>query len=204
MSVRLLPGVDRDGTLNTLKSCRQQLDTTRSAGSSSSRFTGYYRWVTHSVFMLRLSLPAEDIDRLILTRRYWLLQGLEGQAHVELPLNLLNTEVDDRVADLDLVIQALKEQIDRWSRPGRFVVTDTSCYIKADKLETWDLEAILEPSGDPVHLLIPMVVIDELDRLKDIKDRHTRWRAGYTLAVLDRVLSGSTASAPCAPQTPPP
>jgi len=40
-----------------------------------------------------------------------------------------------------------------------------------------------------------MVVVDELDRLKEIKDRHVRWRAGYTLAVLDRLFQTSTAPA---------
>ena len=34
-----------------------------------------------------------------------------------------------------------------------------------------------------------MVIIDELDRLKESKDKYKRWRAGYTLAVLDRVLA---------------
>jgi hypothetical protein len=44
---------------------------------------------------------------------------------------------------------------------------------------------------DPVHVLVP-VVVDELDRLKNSTDRHERWRAGYTLAVLDRVFAAST------------
>lgn len=30
-------------------------------------------------------------------------------------------------------------------------------------------------------------MVDELDRLKDTKDPHVRWRPGYTLGVLDRV-----------------
>jgi predicted ribonuclease YlaK len=45
-----------------------------------------------------------------------------------------------------------------------------------------------DPHSDFV-VLVPMVVVDELDRLKEIKDRHIRWRAGYTLAVLDRLFS---------------
>jgi hypothetical protein len=34
-----------------------------------------------------------------------------------------------------------------------------------------------------------MVVVDELDRLKESKDRQTRWRARYALAVLDRLFA---------------
>jgi predicted ribonuclease YlaK len=45
-------------------------------------------------------------------------------------------------------------------------------------------------------LLVPIVVIDELDGLKQHRDNKVRWRAGYTLAVLDRVLPRPTAVAP--------
>jgi hypothetical protein len=34
-----------------------------------------------------------------------------------------------------------------------------------------------------------MAVIDELDTLTESKDRRVRWRSGFTLAVLERVLS---------------
>ena len=40
-----------------------------------------------------------------------------------------------------------------------------------------------------VTVLVPMVVVDELDRLKESKDRQTRWRARYALAVLDRLFA---------------
>ena len=44
-------------------------------------------------------------------------------------------------------------------------------------------------------MLVPIVVVDELDRLKDTKDPHVRWRAGYTLGVLDRVCGQVTGPA---------
>lgn len=57
-------------------------------------------------------------------------------------------------------------------------------------MEDTDFAEILGTSASrPVGLLFPMAVIDELDRLKESKDRRVRWRAGYTLAVLERILS---------------
>ncbi len=42
----------------------------------------------------------------------------------------------------------------------------------------------------PVHLLVPIVVVDELDRLKNKADKpYKRWRAGYTLGVFDRLFA---------------
>jgi len=75
-------------------------------------------------------------------------------------------------------------------------VLDTGVYIKHDKkLEETDFGATLGIWGSPIRVLVPMVVVDELDRLKETKDRHVRWRAGYTLAVLDRLFAQSTAPA---------
>lgn len=40
-----------------------------------------------------------------------------------------------------------------------------------------------------MRVLIPILVIDELDGLKRSGSQHVRWRAGYTLAVFDQLLS---------------
>jgi hypothetical protein len=75
------------------------------------------------------------------------------------------------------------------------VVADTSVYIThPDKLEQIDFVPLVGVRGDPIHLVVPVVVIDELDGLKQGKDNRTRWRAGYTLAVLDRVSEHNAAS----------
>ena len=39
----------------------------------------------------------------------------------------------------------------------------------------------------PVRVLIPIVVVDELDALKRGSSSRTRWRAGYSVVVIDRV-----------------
>lgn len=42
---------------------------------------------------------------------------------------------------------------------------------------------------------MPIAVVDELDSLKKSKDKNERWRARYTLAVLDRVFATSVGPA---------
>ncbi|MEU4827108.1 PIN domain-containing protein [Actinomadura sp. NPDC023710] len=60
------------------------------------------------------------------------------------------------------------------------------------RLEEWDLAV---PMGlaerESLHIAIPLVVVEELDRLKESGKKHTRWRAGYTTAVINRVLPDS-------------
>jgi predicted ribonuclease YlaK len=64
-----------------------------------------------------------------------------------------------------------------------------------DKLENWDLAQLLHAGEGPVHILVPILVVDELDRLKESRDKEFRWRAGYTLAVLNRLVGAATGAA---------
>lgn len=67
---------------------------------------------------------------------------------------------------------------------------DTNIYIEdPDKLEVIDLARLLSARDEPIHVLIPIIVVDELDSLKRSSNKQTRWRAVYTLADIDRVLT---------------
>jgi PIN domain len=105
---------------------------------------------------------------------------------------MVSLELKQRTEALDAAVKALQAQIERWSITGQFVVGDTSFYTEHEhKLEQADFRPLLGIWEDPVHLLVPITVIDELDGLKKSKDKHERWRARYTLAVLDRVFATS-------------
>lgn len=123
-------------------------------------------------------ISVADVEHLILTRRYDALLasvGLAGfgSAEVEGVVNgLVSTELDERVAAFEQACETLRRQIDRWSRNGSFVVADTSLYIEHhEKLEELDFASLINVREEPIHVLIPIVVIDELDSLKQSKDR---------------------------------
>lgn len=105
-------------------------------------------------------------------------------------LNLLvSLELQERVDAFGAAIETLEAHIARWSVSDYFVVADSSFYIEhLDKFEVVDLAELVEFYEGPVHLNLPMVVVDELDGLKRSKDSWVRWRAGHTLAVLDRLF----------------
>src|SRR5262249_19310639 len=108
---------------------------------------------------------------------------------------LVSAELDQRVAAFDEAIKALNEQMNRWALLGDFVVPDSSFFIKhPQKLEEVDFASLpLDNPGTRVHVLVPIAVVDERDRLKDTgRNNQVRWRAGYTVAVLDRVFQRTT------------
>lgn len=194
MLVTPLPGVDRDNLLRALQYVRQEAFNTRGAGGTIvDRYNAYCRWAAEATRQLRSQITAGDLDKLILTRRYWALQSLSSSI-VDPVGVLVHTELDERVNDLEVACRSLEEQIKSWLRPGVFVAADSSFYIHhPEKIQDLDFREILGVCEEPVHLIFPIVIIDELDRLKESKGNpHVRWRARHTLQVLDKILPNPT------------
>jgi rRNA-processing protein FCF1 len=176
-------------------------------GTAQERVAGYLEWVTNTMQQLGSQIAAADLDRLVLTPGYDRLLSAAGtmtgtDIATQRVLNgMVSLELKQRVDAFDAAVKALEKQIQRWSRRGVFVAADTSFYIEHEnKLEEVDFRPLLQVWEDPVHLLVPIVVVDELDSLKKSKDTHERWRASYTLAVLDRVFANSTEAAQLTPE----
>jgi hypothetical protein len=136
-----------------------------------------------------------DIDKLILTRGYDRLLTLAvpsaavGAHTVSVINELLNVELSQRVADLEAARDSLNDAISRWSDSAFFVMPDTSVYIEHEKkladLDFAEMVADQRFSDSRLVVLVPIVVIDELDRLKDrSSNTHVKWRAGHALGFM--------------------
>lgn len=202
MLVTPRPGVNRDNLLNSLRSVQTEVFNLRGGGPQGhyKRLLAYLEWTSNAVRMLSNQISDADLRELVLTRRYELLLGGVGnmtgnEIEVQRAVNfLVSLELDQRVEAFDAAIKALQARITRWTQYSHFVVPDTSFYIKhPQKLEIADFGPLINVWQSPIHILVPMVVVDELDRLKEIKDRDVRWRAGYTVGVIDRVFAETTA-----------
>jgi rRNA-processing protein FCF1 len=205
MLVTPRPGVSRDNLLSTLRRVHNDAVNLRGGSGPSTahkRLLAYLEWTSNTVRMLGNQVSSADLAHLVLTKRHELLLSGAGtltgtEMEVQRVVNgLVSLELDQRVEAFDAAVKALDKQIKRWSAYASFVVPDSSFYIQhQDKLEDADFGPLLDVWQSPVAVLVPVVVVDELDRLKESKDRHVRWRAGYTLAVLDRVFANSAGSA---------
>jgi hypothetical protein len=103
-------------------------------------------------------------------------------------------EIDDRRTAISAVVAAVDAAAGRWARQ-RLVVPDTSVFYNAPaRLDEWDIRAAVPglTDDDQLRLVVPMVVVDELDRLKENNAAHVRWRAGQTLRVLHQTLGATT------------
>ena len=204
MVVTIYPGADRNDVLRTLREMESAVHTAASHHSGShgspaySRLTSYLEWAANAAQMLEHRVSMEDVERLVLTRGYERLVSAAGSLTgadigTQRVLNgLVDNEIRQRADALQDAVKALAEQIRRWPEDISYAVADTSIYIEHDsKLRHLDFAPLLDGWPDkPVVVIVPLVVLDELDGLKQRGgDSMRKWRASYTLSVLDDILS---------------
>ena len=136
------------------------------AGASPEQVLNHYlSWTEEAERLLGNVLDAEVVSDLVHTQRYWTLRTATG----ELPrlVALVLAEADSRRRVLEEAGAALQRERLRWKgQPARLVVPDTNMFLQADApFEAIDWHAALASQGD-IRLVVPHVVVYELDRLK--------------------------------------
>jgi rRNA-processing protein FCF1 len=199
------PGVSLDNLIQNLRTVHMEASSLRDSGSAPTAqvyVLDYLDWANRAARTLGSQIRDTDLASLVLNRRYEVLLSSFGT--MSSPLreaqrvvrDLVRLELGERVKDFEAAVKTLEEQIQRWARLGVFVVADTSFYIEHEqKLQEANFATPLSVRGEPIHILVPIVVVDELDGLKQSKDKHVRWRAGHTLGVLDGVFTSTTGPA---------
>ena len=176
--------------LQVLEAVLQELEHARtSALTNLDRYNAYVRWAGSAGNRLGQVCTTDSRDALVLTRQFALILSISNPA-ADPTAVMVNAEIEDRIRELQQAVVDFRSQLQHWSEFKHRVVLDTSVFIKGpDKLEDLDLSALLVIRDQPIEILVPIVVVDELDRLKEHSNRHIRWRAGHSLAVMERTLA---------------
>jgi hypothetical protein len=164
------------------------------AAAAQAWVASYLEWASSAARTLRFMISGRDIDRLVLTKRYELILSTIGSAGSEGLARVFNglvaTEIDHRMAALNSAIASINARLRMWEQmyeQPAFVAVDSSfVHNHPQRIDETDFAALLDVREGPVHVMVPMVVVDELDRLKEAKNNdHVRWRSGQALAVLE-------------------
>lgn len=184
MLLTLEPGADAAAALETLRQRKELL------ANCEGDPGAYLQWALESASTLRNRVRRSDIDRLFLTPSLWRLHELVGRTPALMMRDLIHLELQDRGDALDKAHTALQKEIHRWTYDrDPLAVVDTSVFLHHEqKIGEIDYHAIVYPGVEPIRLVVPELVVDELDRLKESGTEHVRWRARLTLAVIDELL----------------
>jgi hypothetical protein len=200
MLLSLQRGADRDEVLKNLREVRSaatDLMSKRASGSAYQWLIAYLEWAGNVVQVLQDQVSAADVDRLIFTRGYERLLSAAGNmtstyADIQEVLRgLVSLELGQRINAFMKVIEDLNRRIGQWSGNNSYVMADTSVYMQHEhKLRDVDFADHLPGWQDKlVRVLVPVIILDELDGLKRKGDPRQTWRAGYTLAVIDDIFA---------------
>ncbi|MFG2821689.1 PIN domain-containing protein [Kitasatospora sp. NPDC048365] len=202
MHLTLRPGTDRDHLLVTLSRVHEKVSNLYTSGPHTAfeRLISYLEWADEAAGLLAPLLAPKDVDSLVFTRRYEQIFGklevLASPDLVRLANGMLNIELRQRTEDLAIAVASLSQAIRFRVQPTLNVVFDTSMFFRhPEKLELLSFRDVTKVFDGTLNLMVPIAVIDELDRLKDSRDRHVRWRAGHTLGVLDGLFRSGVSSA---------
>lgn len=101
---------------------------------------------------------------------------------------MMSAEVDAQANRFEAWEMQLKDARDLLAGADIALVLDSSFYLEhPDKLRDVNFHELAQRTGK-IKVLVPMVVVDELDGLKRTGDQKRRWRAGHSLGVIDEVV----------------
>ena len=194
--LRPLPGVPLDNLINGLRDAAREAGNVH--GSAAGRGWGevqaaYRRWAQDTETTLALQLSPADLEAILHTKRYWAIQTMLAGNEALLPLIFF--EVDERKRELEATAKALQRIRDRWShRPGTIMVPDTNLFLEYS--QTFDYIDWRTAGGSraETHVVIPLVVVDQLDQLKRTGRDQAKKRAQWTLRRLNQLLPHNPAN----------
>lgn len=194
MTLTVLPGTNVERLLTTLEDVSSKLSTV-GVGNKFEVFNQYLRWANEAGVRLGQMLAPGDVNTLVLTRRHWALQGIDPAANEAL-MWLLQGEIEERVRAFAAAQEDLRAQVVRWqAHTGQLVIADTNAYLHHEDIFTEvDWGAVVhEEDSDQIELVVPLLVVDELDHAKRGKARS---RARMTLRAMDEMFQDPLQPAP--------
>jgi hypothetical protein len=149
------------------------------ANSGDEVITKYLQWANDADRMLGPVLRKTDLDRLVHTPRYW--ATLANPTPTPAVVGAVRQETEQRERDLDAAFKEARELRDRWSadpRGTQVVVPDTGVFLNHPEGENdhFDIGTIAWRSLsqarilEEVRVVVPIVVIDELELIKDSRN----------------------------------
>lgn len=144
----------------------------------------YLMWAEKAERRLLATYQSFAISRHLQSDRYWQIRAMDSLTSRPMPLIVAEIEIQKR--HLEELLSQLRHYISLLTLPTNhwIVVPDTNVYVHGKLFH--EVEWHREISARRASLVMPLVVLDELDRIKD-RDPEFGRRARSVLRALDRI-----------------
>ncbi len=155
-----LKTADLEHAITTVQRLANECGNVRSelSGNYSDAWGSYLDWAYQCERQLRNIFAEADIAEAVYTERYW---RIATKAAIAREAMLIGAEIDVQVERLKSLACKLQGYLPLRERPGAIVVPDTNVLLHFQRVDYVPWSKV---TGDsPVRLVIPLVVLDELD-----------------------------------------
>lgn len=164
-SVSPLPGCSMNEVIKSLRLITTDLRNIGS-GPAAEVLEDYQQWSNAAAETLGYTFAGDDIERLILTKRHWVLLSLDPAGNGPVVHDLIRVERTDRLRALTAATHELEDIERTWSEvSAKVVAADTNVYLHHEQyFDSIDWHELA--GSENVRLLVPLEVVRELDRNK--------------------------------------
>lgn len=165
-------------------------------GQFGPLYNNYLMWVEEAERVLRSLFRSPDLWRELYSERYWRIRQMDTGRPVR-PIPLIRDEMAWHLDRLETVAQDLKEMERNFQLPANSVaiVLDTNVFAHYRRYDEIDWPHLVE--SESARLVIPLVVVDELDALS-YKSREGGHTAAGVLRALQRLRGDAPPASPIA------
>ncbi|UFS58710.1 PIN domain-containing protein [Subtercola endophyticus] len=207
--IQLRPGIRATSLLEAIAEALREANNV--LGGGGRVISEYQEWATRHARVLASYITPSSVDSLITTQRYWSLLSVNTSAvGGQVLVGIVTLEVQERIADFEAAADSIRRRSQSWA------INQFGMAGAAQQAIVLDTNTLLRHSGDlasvPWHgavdafphegvaLAIPIIVVEELDRLKNSNNAmyvngdklQARALARTALKMLDREFTGQS------------
>ncbi|MES9535936.1 PIN domain-containing protein [Actinomadura sp. NPDC000600] len=179
----LREGRDIDDAVRAIRQLANSAGTVRT-GVADEPKANYIKWVDDCERQLRNIFTDTDIAKDMITDRYWRLTA-EGAGASLAFHTALGAEIEVQRDRLNALADKLEELAKVARRPGQIVIPDCNFYVHCMPMQDVKWCDVLKV--EQVRLVMPYAVLDELDKVKDMKGDRSN-RARNVLKYVDQLI----------------
>ncbi|TQJ54653.1 PIN domain-containing protein [Streptomyces sp. SLBN-115] len=148
----------------TLQQLKNECGNLRNSTAVVSARDNYLSWVEKADSQFRSLFDDESMADDLYSAAYWEIRRITQVT--PRPYPLIHGEIENRIRDIEAALALLTRMRTFVSHPGSIVVPDTSAFIQGEIFTdlVWPTKMGVKGS---VRLVVPIIVVEQLDRLKD-------------------------------------
>lgn len=201
MMIWPLPGVSGSLLLGELRHVGAEASNIHSHGSGGQRVVeAYLAWVSDAVRRLRPLVAPGELRRLVVTETYWTVLTMANPSAAPPLMRALHDEIEARQHDMTAAVATVASFMGSWSpaEGTALVVPDTNVLLhEVEELERISWHDTLRATAEGTHVVrvvLPLIVVDELDNQKRDKVRNRARRTLRTIYTRFEQDTGATVS----------